>query len=183
MINLIVCTDSAGGIGKDGALPWAREFSDLPHFRGVNEDVPDLSVSNTLIMGRKTWESLPRRPLDDLNRSFIIVSRDRFWMCPIVEENGETHLITHLSEAIELALGGQARDPREKIFIVGGGEVYRQCIENDWVDRVIHTEIDRRYDCDTFFHLPENWRLRSFSTYADDPRVGATISIYTKETP
>lgn len=178
MIEVIVCMDSEGGIGKDGGLPWLHEFSDLWWFKACTESGP---ANTNVIMGRKTWESLPKRPLDTSRRSFMIVTRDREWMCPIVEDNGSTHLITHLDEAIELALESQERNPDERIVIAGGGEIYAQVLDHPLVTDVWVTQIASSYDCDTFFELPDGFRRSCSIGHGLNPSdVQATLHLYTR---
>jgi dihydrofolate reductase len=134
-------------IGRAGALPW-RLPADLKRFKA-------LTGGHTIIMGRKTFESLGR-PLPD--RTSIIVTRNRAY-------RAAGALIAHsLEEALEKA-GADG-----KVFIIGGGEIYRQALP--LADRLELTIIHAVLDGDTYF--PEfdvkAWRLVGEEHHAADER-------------
>ena len=124
-LTIIVATDSARGIGIENRLPW-RLPEDLAHFKRVTTGHP-------IIMGRKTFESIGR-PLP--GRQNIVVSRDPAWHLSGIESAAS------LPAAIALTTGKDA-------FIIGGAEIYKQALP--LCDRLIVTEIDKVFDCDTFF--------------------------------
>jgi dihydrofolate reductase len=136
-LSAIVAMAANRCIGKDNALPW-RLPADLKRFK-------QLTLGHTLILGRKTYESIGR-PLP--GRTMLVVTRQRDYAPEGVQ-------VAHsLEEALELARGDEA-------FIAGGAELYRQAM--DRVERLYLTRIDRDYEGDTFF--PEvdlsRWRLVS----------------------
>ena len=94
---MIFAADENGAIGKDGGLPW-RQSSDLQYFK-------KLTLDKTIVMGRKTWESLPGRLP---RRRHLVMSRNTI---KEVEQ-------TSIDEVLELAKS-------EEIFIIGGGEIYK----------------------------------------------------------
>lgn len=97
---VIVAMGKGGAIGREGTLPW-RLSEDLRHFK-------DLTMGHPVIMGRKTWESLPKRPLP--GRRNIVVSRN-----PEYKAEG-AEVFTSVEEAIESC--------REIPFIIGGEQIY-----------------------------------------------------------
>ena len=108
-IAMIVAMDEDGYIGKGGGLPW-RIPSDMARFR-------DLTIGdgfNSVVMGRKTWDSLPDsyRPLPE--RVNIVMSRDTSWS----GEGAETAL--YIGRAIELAFA----EGSEALWVIGGAEIY-----------------------------------------------------------
>lgn len=133
-------------IGKDNTLIWNIP-EDMAHFKA-------LTSGQTVIMGRKTWESLPAafRPLP--GRLNIVVSRN-----PGFEAPGAS-VVASLPEA--LAAAGDA----EIAFVIGGAELYRQALP--LADRLLLTEIDQAYDGDAFF--PEFDR-NTWTETARDARV------------
>lgn len=145
MINLVVAVDKKFGIGKQGTLPWKLKsefwyFSNLTkrgfHFIGNEFRLnPDLG-NNSVIMGRKTFESIGKRPLKD--RRNIIVSR--------TEQEIET--ASSLKSAIDLN-----KDANSQIFICGGKRLYEESIS--FPCRLFLTVVDGEYDCDTFFDCSE----------------------------
>jgi dihydrofolate reductase len=134
-LSAIVAMATNRCIGRNNTLPW-RLPADLKRFK-------QLTLGHTLIMGRKTYESIGR-PLP--GRTTLVVTRQRDYAPEGVQ-------VAHsLEEALELARG-------DEVFIAGGADLYRQTLER--VRRLYLTRIDREYAGDTFFpelDLP-TWRL------------------------
>ncbi|MBX3039163.1 MAG: dihydrofolate reductase [Bdellovibrionaceae bacterium] len=116
-------------IGKDNKLPWHLP-EDLRFFKKMTD-------GRIMIMGRKTFESLPGHLP---NRHHIIVSRSHF-----VADEGDVDFVSSIDEALKLAEELIA-DPSEEVFIVGGGEIYKQTL--DKVDRIYLTVIDQEVEGD-----------------------------------
>jgi dihydrofolate reductase len=134
-LSAIVAMAANRCIGKDNTLPW-RLPADLKRFK-------QLTMGHTLVMGRKTYESIGR-PLP--GRTMVVVTRQRDYAPEGVQ-------VAHsLEEALELARG-------DEVFIAGGADLYRQTM--DRLRRLYLTRLDRQYEGDTFF--PEvdlsGWRL------------------------
>jgi dihydrofolate reductase len=134
MITLIVALDAKRGIGVNNTLPW-RLPEDLAHFKRITSGHP-------IIMGRKTFDSIGR-PLP--NRRNIVVTRNGAWRHDGVDA------VASLADAVALAGAGDA-------FIIGGAQIFAESM--DIADRIIVTEIDHTFDCDTFFPplAPGAWR-------------------------
>jgi dihydrofolate reductase len=141
--------DGAGGIGKDGGLPW-RLPSDLKRFK-------EITMGHHIIAGRKTYESIGR-PLP--GRQTIVVTRN-----PDYEAEGSS-VVHSLAQAIELA---RSRGETEAI-IIGGGEIYREAVR--LADRIYLTRIDARVPADTYF--PEwdlsQWKVDESADVAADEK-------------
>ncbi len=134
-IGLIIATDAAGGIGKDGKLPW-RNRDDMKLFASTTKG----DGKNAVVMGRTTWESLPHRPL--ANRANIVLSST------MQEEEGLGCLVVRTAaEAVELAteLGVS------ELWVIGGAKTYQAFEELGLVTRIMVTQIDGEHDCDTFY--------------------------------
>ena len=120
---MIVAMDEGGFIGREDLLPW-RLASDMARFKRLTEG----AGSNSVIMGRKTWDSLPDsfRPLPE--RVNIVMSRDTGWLA----EGAETAL--YVGRAIELAFA----EGSEECWVIRGAQVYEM-----FLDRVgeIHVTI------------------------------------------
>ena len=134
----VVATDRNRGIGKDNQLPWPRLPSDLRHFREVTTTAAD-GLRNAVIMGRKTWDSLPLRfrPLD--GRLNIVVTRQNLQVPNDV-------IVAHSFDAAILAAG--AATDVDRVFIVGGANIYRQALAHFRCAGVYLTRIDAEFDCD-----------------------------------
>lgn len=124
-LTLIVAMDAQRGIGVDNKLPWHLP-EDLAHFKRQTSGHP-------IIMGRKTFDSIGR-PLP--NRRNIVTSRNRAWRHDGVEVVGS------LEAAV--ALVGDA-----PAFIIGGAQIFAESM--DLAQRIVVTEIDHTFKCDTFF--------------------------------
>jgi dihydrofolate reductase len=128
-LAVIAAVARNGAIGLDGTMPWQLK-ADLAHFRRTTIGCP-------VVMGRKTWDSLPAafRPLP--GRRNIVVTRNKAWQCMGAEA----------AESLEAALG--LLQGSERVFVIGGGELYAQALP--YADEVVLTEIDADFDADTFF--------------------------------
>jgi dihydrofolate reductase len=157
-LSAIVAMAANRCIGRDNTLPW-RLPADLKRFK-------QLTLGHTLILGRKTYESIGR-PLP--GRTMIVVTRQRDYAPQGVQ-------VAHsLEEALALARGGE-------VFLAGGAELYRQAM--DRVERLHLTRIHRDYEGDTFF--PEvdlsRWRLSAEEHHSATPTEPA-FSFLTYERP
>ena len=137
-MNAIVVTDKQWAIGRSGDLLFSLP-GDMKHFR-------TLTTGGTVIMGRKTYESIGR-PLP--NRTNVVVTRRKNY-------RPEGCLV---AGSLEQAVG--LFDPSEEIFIIGGAQIYAQAMP--MADRLYLTEIDSDYEGDTRFPewKREEWTLLS----------------------
>lgn len=147
MITILVAYDDSRVIGDKGGIPW-KISEEFKHFKKT-------TVGNPVIMGRKTWDSLPEnyKPLPD--RPNIIVSRnadllEKEWYARLTaKKNTALTFFEHtLEEAIDFA---SVSCPYKEIFIIGGGEIYKQAIDEKLADRVLASEIKGTHKGDTFF--------------------------------
>ena len=127
MINVIVAKASNNVIGAKNDLIWHLP-NDLKHFKNLTSGHP-------IIMGRKTFESLGR-PLP--NRTNIVVTRDIDWQAENIEKEFS------LEKAIE-----SAKKINGDIYIIGGGNIYKQAME--FADVLYITEVHHEFEGDTYF--------------------------------
>ena len=130
---LIVARARNGAIGKDGDLPW-RLSDDLIHFKRTTKGCP-------VIMGRKTWESLPRQPLP--GRDNLVLSRDGNYAAP------GARVYTSISAAIAAGKSLASAAGVSECFVVGGEAIYTHALPH--ADRLYVTEVDTEIDGDAFF--------------------------------
>ncbi len=129
MIGLVWAQARGGVIGAGGAIPW-RIPEDMRRFREV-------TVGSPVVMGRRTWDSLPARFRPLPGRTNIVVTRDRAWHADgAYVAGGIDEALRHAS-----ASGGE-------VWVIGGGEVYRAAICRADVLEV--TEVDGDYSGDAF---------------------------------
>ncbi len=146
-LTLIAAVARNGVIGIDNRLPW-RLPADLRRFKA-------LTLGHTVIMGRKTWESLPVafRPLP--GRRNVVVTRDHGYRAA-----GAT-MVASLEAAIGAADGDEA-------FVIGGAELYAAALP--LADRLELTEIDASFEGDCFFPVIDRgqWRQAARETGHDE---------------
>jgi dihydrofolate reductase len=138
----VVAAARNGVIGREGKLPW-RLSSDLKFFKTITMGKP-------LVMGRKTWESMTKRPLP--GRDNIVITRQRGYKAP-----GAT-VVADPEAALSKAEMFARRAGADEIAVIGGGEIFSLLLPR--ADRIYLTEVDLDVTGDTF--LPEldpaHWR-------------------------
>ncbi len=131
-VSAIVAIDQKRGIGKNGTIPW--------FIKGEQLRLKEITTPHPVIMGRKTYESIPDkfRPLS--GRPNIVITRDAMW---------DPHEDITIVHSIEDALQESKILDDKEIFILGGAQIFNETIAI--TDRVYLTIIKKDYDCDTFF--------------------------------
>ncbi|WP_280233525.1 dihydrofolate reductase [Nocardia cyriacigeorgica] len=119
VIGLIWAQTREGVIGADNRIPW-RVPEDMANFKAVTMDHP-------VVMGRRTWDSLPPRFRPLTGRRNIVVTRQPDWAADGAERSAS------LSEALDLAAP-------DDVWVIGGGEIYRAALE--YATELLVTEID-----------------------------------------
>ncbi|KAK4232030.1 dihydrofolate reductase-like domain-containing protein [Podospora fimiseda] len=149
------------GIGRNGTLPWTGLKKEMAYFARVTKRVPPSFPSNkknAVIMGRKTWQSIPAKfkPLPD--RINVVISRSAQ---QIEGEKGEIW-VESLTKAVEI-LRGERGEEVARIFVIGGGEIYREAMKGGFgARRILLTRVEGDFECDTFFEWEgrERWVKR-----------------------
>ncbi len=144
MFKVIVAYDWNRGIGKDNKLPWyIRE--DIEYFKKLSTETNNKNKKNVVIMGRKTYESIPQkfRPLSD--RINIVLSKTMEQ-----SENIENLVIL---DSIDKVLKYIHKNKKiiESSYVIGGQSIYEQFFSMNLVSDIYATEIKYRYECDAFF--------------------------------
>jgi dihydrofolate reductase len=124
-MKLIIACDPKGGIGLNGKLPWSNIEGDLPRFK-------ELTSNKVILMGKNTWESLPKKPLP--NRTNVVVTKS------------DIPGITTISD-VPLEDTMDLRD----VWLIGGATL----IKSSWhlIDEVYLSRTFTEYTCDTFIDL------------------------------
>ncbi|WP_339031485.1 dihydrofolate reductase [Bradyrhizobium symbiodeficiens] len=134
-IVFVVAIAENGVIGAGNTMPW-RLKSDMARFK-------TLTIGKPVIMGRKTFESLPRRPLP--GRTNIVITRDAAYRAK------GALVTTSAADADAVARGDALRRSATEIAVIGGAEIFRQWL--DRADRLEITEVHARPDGDTHFDI------------------------------
>jgi dihydrofolate reductase len=153
---IIVATTTEYGIGMNNTIPWNIP-EDLRNFRKVTTDAPHNKM-NCVIMGRKTWESLPLTSKPLKNRINIIISKTLHQ----VDANDDIYVQPDINSALSLAY---SLDSVDKIFIIGGAQIYNEVLTNyhTSIDKIYLSIIyDRVYKCDTFLDICKVYNIFDF---------------------
>jgi dihydrofolate reductase len=137
--DIVVAVDQEYGIGRNNSVPW-KLSDDMRFFKSLTSTASP-GKRNAVIMGRKTWDSLPpkSRPLKD--RLNIVLSRTPLQMPEGVEN------ATSLDRALEIA----EKHSVDHCFVIGGAQIYKDALEHPSLHIVYLTRIDASFDCDVFF--------------------------------
>lgn len=156
---LIAAVARNGVIGRGNALVW-HDPVDAKHFRTTTMGCP-------VIMGRKTWDSLPAkfRPLP--GRRNIVVTRQTHWADHDDARGAEVVF------SLEAALAAVAQTDAPRVFVIGGGELYAQALPH--ADVLELTEIDAELDGDIRF---PDWPRSAFEEIARTPHPGFSFVTY-----
>ena len=133
-VNIIVAYCKGNGIGKNNALPWYIP-QDLKHFSNLTKG----TNNNMVVMGRKTWDSLPRKPLP--KRFNAILSNH------LIIDNETTKTFNSLPQIVDFS----RQNGYQTLWVIGGEEIYNMALELDIVDEIHVSEINEEHDCDAFF--------------------------------
>ena len=127
-LHLIYARAANGVIGKDNTIPWHIP-EDMAHFK-------QLTQGCAVIMGRKTWDSLPPRFRPLPGRTNIVVTRQSNWRAEGAQP------ATSLSSALALC------DPRQTLWVIGGAQIYAEALP--LADSIEVTEIDKDFEGDAY---------------------------------
>jgi dihydrofolate reductase len=140
LVVLVVAIADNGVIGNHGKIPW-RIADDMKHFKA-------LTIGKPCVMGRKTWDSLPRKPLPD--RTNIVLTRDPAFSV------ADAAVVYTMDEALAFAASEQ---PRE-IAVIGGSDIYNAALPR--ASRIYLTEVHRDFPGDAHFAFDRTgWRETS----------------------
>jgi dihydrofolate reductase len=147
-VALVAAVARGGVIGRNSGIPW-RLPEDMRRFR-------TLTMGHPVVMGRRTWESLPDqfRPLP--GRGNVVVTRNSDWSAQGADRAGS------IEDALRL-LEGEAT-----VFVIGGGEIYAAALPS--ADELLLTEIDAEIEGDTYF---PDWDPDDFEEVARERHVSS----------
>ncbi|XP_071941249.1 dihydrofolate reductase-like [Antedon mediterranea] len=143
--NIIVAVSKDMGIGVNGDLPW-RLRKDMKQFKLLTSNAIVDGKKNAVVMGRKTWNSIPKkfRPLQ--NRVNVVLSRNLSDPPP-----GADYLCGSLEKAINLLSQESIGDQIDLVWIIGGSEVYKEAMKSPQCHQLYITRVDSTVECDAFF--------------------------------
>jgi dihydrofolate reductase len=145
VFKLIAAVCSDGGMGYKGQLPWPHCKADMAHFAKRTTG----AGNNAVIMGKKTWDSIPARPLR--NRANLILSSHP-------PEQVRTDQSEHWFKTVPDLLAHLEFAKYDEAWIIGGASIYEQFLamhnRNEIrIDEMCITQMEGTHECDTFFPL------------------------------
>ena len=140
-IAMIAAVCHNNGIGFEGRLPW-RLKNEMSYFTRVTSTSTD-GKRNAVIMGRKTWQSIPPKFRPLVNRVNVVLSQTLSEV-----PKGADYLFPSLRQSIEVL---SKDDSIDKMFVIGGQEVYKEAIDSNEFEYIYLTRIDGHFQCDAFF--------------------------------
>ena len=162
MIRAILACDDNWGIGKDNGLPWPYNSADLKWFK-------ECTMGDVVVMGRKTWESLPVHPLPG-RVNYVIASPEN------ITPGYHTRFTSkNLPRAL---LAEVARFSTEQDFwIIGGAQLFESCLSV--IDEIWLSRINGTFDCDVA--LPEALIKEKFLLSAAEPNTDIRVEKWKKQ--
>ena len=152
MIGILVAVSPEGIIGKDNSIPW-HYSADLKRFKR-------LTVGKTVIMGRKTWESLPIKPLPE--RRNIVITRSDF---------DDVDCFKSINDALDTCDGD--------IWFIGGAGIYKEALDvADIIDMTLVPDNISGEGCVSFPELGNEWKAGDVEVLEDDNKL--KHKIYTR---
>jgi dihydrofolate reductase len=159
-LTLILAATPSLGIGQSGTLPWPQLKKEMGYFARVTKRVRSQSDTssegprrlNAVLMGRKTWDSIPPkfRPLKD--RLNIVITRRASDFEKSLDNQGTNIEGPMIASGIVDALRRLEDEPEvDDVFVIGGASVYATALELPQTKRVLLTKIKDEFECDTFF--------------------------------
>ncbi|KAI9801121.1 MAG: dihydrofolate reductase [Piccolia ochrophora] len=199
-LTAIVAVTHNNGIGCRGTLPWPQLKPDMSYFARVTARRPPShpDARNAVIMGRRTWDSIPQRfrPLKD--RLNVVLSRSAGF-----EDHSapgtEVLSAKSMPDALRLLGDKQSKGELGRAFVIGGVEVYKAAMDMEQgpVERLLVTRVDGDWECDVFFpvdvHEQNGWKKTSAAELEewsgetnmegvkDDKGVGFEFEMWLKE--
>ncbi|XP_061881357.1 dihydrofolate reductase isoform X1 [Entelurus aequoreus] len=157
ILNAIVAVCPDLGIGKNGQLPWhpTRLNEEFKHFRKMTATSSVEGKQNVVIMGRKTWFSIPEKNRPLRNRINIVLSRQLK-----APPAGSHHLAADFSSALRM-IDTQLSQQTDQVWVIGGSSLYKELMETKSIIRLFVTQIHQQFECDTFIPeiCPEKYSL------------------------
>lgn len=152
-LNLIAALDMNEGIGKDNKLAW-RIRKEINYFK-------EKTIGSVIIMGRNTWESIPKkfRPLPD--RINIVIS------CRKSEPESSEYRFTSIVDSLNFL---KTNYLNKLVYVIGGEMIYSKVLEMDLIKHMYITKINKDYGCDIHFPMinQNKWKLKYIGTEEED---------------
>jgi len=175
-VCIIVAIDEKLGIGKDGELPW-HLTGDLKYFRDTTCTTRSAKKKNIVLMGRKTWQSIPKefRPLPE--RINVVLTQNPNLDVPYGVLKAES-----FGKVLEMVRSEQLKNIIETVFVIGGQQVYEETLKHDECQNLYVTRIKGSFNCDAFFpDFEKNFDKVDSSTPHNEGPVTYQFELYKRK--
>ncbi|XP_065199593.1 dihydrofolate reductase [Planococcus citri] len=143
-VHAIAAMCENNGIGRNGGLPWKLK-KEMDYFTRMTSSTKDSSNRNAVIMGRKTWESIPNKYKPLANRLNVVVSKQ-------MSDDKEMICFKSVTDAVKTLQSSHSNYSNiETIWVIGGYNVYKEALDNQLCDKLFLTRIKKEFECDVFF--------------------------------
>ena len=162
-LTFILAATAKNGVGKGGTLPWPMLKKEMAYFARVTKRVPKAfgdtveAVQNVVIMGRKTWDSIPSKLRPLKNRTNVVITRQDPASLSIADP--EVIVASSIESGIDQVQRGAATGSYKtpgRVFVIGGSTIWDSALNLPNKKRILLTRIHQEYDCDTFFSADLN---------------------------
>ena len=170
-INIIVAIDLENWIWKNWDLAW-KISKDLKYFKDITLQTKNINNKNMVVMGRKTWESIPDKYKPLPWRINAVLTRNKDF---------NNDLCVNYSSIEEMFKETEKKKNIENIFIIGWANIYNQVLKKVMIDKIYITKIEKIYWCDVFFgNIPENFILEWSPEKQEENWVKFRFEVYKK---
>ncbi len=169
--SMIACINKNLALGKNNKL--------LYHIGGDLKNFKKLTTNNVVIMGRKTFESLPNQtPLPD--RINIIVTNNKKWGIDVEKAKDNTYIVYNINDAIDIC---QTLFPEKEWFVIGGATLYYTFLCEDLIGKAYITEVNDDATGDAYLSKfnKDEWNIKHQDTDLTDGIYKFTYTIYEKK--
>lgn len=163
----VVAADLSRGIGRAGRLPWPRLPADVAHLKRITTETRAPGTRNAVIMGRRTWDTIPRpfRPLP--GRLNVVLSRAKLPLPP------EVLVAQSFAGAITAVINAGV----EGIFVLGGGQIFAEAVADPRCKIIYYTRIETHLPADTYFPAFETSFVRDDDASESHREAGLAYTI------
>jgi dihydrofolate reductase len=148
-VSIVAVSGQKRGIGMGNKLPWVIP-GDMKHFQTLTTSTNNTNKLNVLIMGKRTWLSIPPKYRPLKNRINLILSRDEEFVDD-VNDLEDPMIVAASSMAMASKWIDENREKVEQVFVIGGQQIYEEAINGGWCNKIYLTQLHKEFECDTFF--------------------------------
>ncbi|CAM6020824.1 unnamed protein product [Sphagnum balticum] len=176
--QIVVAATRERGIGKDGQLPWKLP-TDMNFFKTVTSLTTSATKKNAVVMGRRTWESIPDKFRPLRGRLNVVLTRSSRKSLGISPQHENVLVSDSFDSALALLAAPPLSSEVESVFVIGGGQVYSEAMTSPLCDAIHVTEIDSSFQCDTFMPAVDTNLFRVWSASFPAVENGIRFSFVT----